>query len=153
MNGREYIICLLLVMAVSAWLYQCGPQPPTPSRVEVVHDTVYEVVHRPPMIVRGPATRIVRRDTVHDTTYIERAAPCAPYVAVLDTIVSRDTLTVEYKHPEASFSVMLRQRPDSIVKVFTTVTNTVHQGPDIWAQIGTHAATMLVGYGVGRLAR
>lgn len=117
-------------------------------------DTITKVVEHEPIFVESKARVIYRRDTVtqrevftqHDTVIQTR-----PFVAALDTIVHRDTIGVRYLFPEHTFSVAIRQAPDSVKYETRTITLTAYEQRPWWIDALTQVGAVAVGFGAGRL--
>ena len=126
----EWLIALV-VGVVIGWLLK-----PT----ETVHthsehrDTVVQVQPREVVrLVRVPADTVIV--TEHDT------------VAMLDTIINHDTITVDYSYAHQAFSLLYRPRPDSVVTVYVTQVKTTERA--WWIDALTHTGAAALGYTIG----
>jgi hypothetical protein len=138
-----------VVMGYIIWHHDC-PKAEVRSVVDYQErvDTITRIIQRPTVYVHGPAR--LRIDTVSRPT---EAVPCPDvrFVASLDTVVNRDTLTVAYEHPRAAFTVLLRTHPDSIAIQTKTITITTERsvGRAWWIDALTHVGAASLGYIVG----
>ena len=79
------------------------------QKVEIEkRDTIYKIIQKDPIeIIRTkPKLRIVR-DTVIQSP---------EFIAVLDTVIRRDTIRAEYEFPQNLLSLQIRQSPDSLIQ-------------------------------------
>lgn len=113
-----------------------------------VIDTLVKYVSLPPIKIIEHGDIIYVRDTIIETQ---------PFVAVLDTVVKRDTLNLEYYFPENLFKIDLRFKPEEtkiITKYVTINTNTEIEKPEPWyIKAAYGAGGVLLGYGLGYLSR
>ena len=143
------ITSALLGLLIGYFLFrrECAPVDPRIVRdVEIVHDTIVKVVQRPPVYVRGAAR------VVYDTVTLNERTPCPGFVATLDTVVRRDTLSISYEHPRAAFAFSLRSAPDSVRVEYQTVVISAERRVERawWIDALTHLGAGAVGYAVGR---
>ena len=126
----EWIVALVIGVVIG-WLIK---------PVDTVHttttntDTVTVIKPRDVVrLVRVPADTVVI--TEHDT------------VAILDTIVNHDTITIDYSYAHQAFSLLYRPKPDSVVTVYVTQVKTTPR--EWWIDALTHTGAAAVGYAVG----
>lgn len=139
-----------VIGAIVGWLLKPCPCEGSASigqsTLEVKIDTVEQVITHPPIYVKSKGVVLIDTVEQHDTVIQTH-----PFVASLDTVVVQDTLNVEYRYPLNTFSVMLRQAPDSIQVEFKTLTltNTVYEHRPWWIDALTHVGAATLGYAVG----
>lgn len=158
MNDRSFeglvgvAIVAFLLGGVVGWLIK--PCPCTGGSTQIVHetevviDTVEIVTAQPPIYITGPGR------VVHDTvTQRDTIIQTRPFVASLDTIVDRDTVGVTFRYPASTFSVLLRQAPDTSQIESTTfyITKTHIVERAWWVDALTHVGAATLGYSVGRI--
>lgn len=124
---------------------------------ERVADTVTRYVWHEPVEIDRVVTQTVRS---HDTvtrvdTIVRYMTPdslyCAPaFVATLDSIVGGDTVRASFRYPDATLSVLIRQKPDTVRTVTITDAKKVYEQRAWWIDALTHVGAATLGYAVGR---
>lgn len=142
------LTCTALGIVIGYLLFRRDCLDTTPREVrsiEVVHDTIVKVVQRPPVYVRGAAK------VVYDTIVQSAPVPCPGFVATLDTVLRRDTISVAYEHPRAAFTLALRSAPDSVRVEYQSVVITTERRTERpwWVDALTHLGAGAIGYAVG----
>lgn len=128
-NVAIYTAIGVLIGFLLASQFECNDDP---ARGTIIEGPGRTVVYRDTDTVT--TTRIVYRDrwhvvnaparTVYDTTRESVTTP--PYIARLDTITpTHDTLAVAFHHPEQTFDLDYRPRPDSMRTVTIETINVV----------------------------
>ena len=104
MKACKLITIVLVGIVIFLWLFQL--QKPKPSPVEIHRiDTVTVVKPFEKLVVRRAKPKIIyRRDTIFQT---------APFVASLDTILQRDTISLLYQYPENLLDFSISSIPDT----------------------------------------
>jgi hypothetical protein len=148
--GIMLLLAALLCGGVVGWyLKPCDcPQGPAASSIEYHVDTVEHIVTRPPITITKALADTVR---VHDTTVLYQTPA---FTAALDTVLSqRDTVSATFDYPAYTFSVALRQAPDTVQIEHRTITltNTNYERRPWWMDALTHVGAAALGYGVGTL--
>jgi len=140
-----------LIGGIVGWYLKPCPCESTsvPVAASVRVDTITKVVTHDPVFVEGPAHVIYVRDTI---TRRDTIIETRPFVASLDTVVQRDTIGVLYRFPQHTFSVAIRQSPDSIRYETRTITMTNYEQRPWWIDALTHVGAVALGYGAGRVA-
>jgi len=145
------LLSAMLIGGVIGWyLKPCehGVAGINASAVELKIDTVFKEVQQPPIKIAGKA-RIIKDTTwLHDTVLTT-----APFIAVLDTVIQKDTLNLAFRYPSAVFEVELKQAPDLIPFETRTVTltNTIYEQRAWWLDALTHIGAVAVGYVAGTI--
>jgi hypothetical protein len=151
-EGRRLVGLLMallmscLIGGILGWVLKPCPCDQKPVAAEIRIDTVTKVIEHEPLLVTAPAVvRFVRDTITHTDTIIQTR----PFVARLDTVVRRDTLGVEYRFPQHTFAVLLRQAPDSIRYETRTLTLTSYERRAWWLDALTHVGAASLGYAIG----
>lgn len=144
MNQTTAIIGIFscaLGIVVGAWLFSdTTTNTETVRDVEIRLDTiVHEIHHEPVIIQHAKADTVIRLQT--DTVYRTTA-----FVSKIDTVIHRDTVHAEYAFPQHTFSVALRQSPDSVQYVTKEVFITKHRATPWFEYVGSALAGVAVGY-------
>ena len=151
-DGRRLLgLLMALLMAcllggILGWALKPCPCDASPVAAVVRIDTVTKVIEHEPLHVTAPAVVRYVRDTV---TLSDTIIQTRPFIARLDTVVRRDTLGVEYRFPQHTFSVLLRQAPDSIRYETRTITLTNYERRAWWLDALTHVGAASLGYAIG----
>lgn len=145
-------ICVSFSIGVIiGWLLKpCDcPGKPSLSSVDVRIDTV--------LVVKPGKNVFIRDVAAHDTVYIDTSKiyETPGFVASIDTTIGKDTVGVDFRYPDFTFSVALRNAPDSILveNRTLTITNTVIEKRPFWIDVLTHIGAAAVGYAASGLAR
>lgn len=152
-GGLMLLLAMLLIGGVIGWYLKPCPKIPPTTDVRIQTDTITHTITQPPIYVKGKA--VVRY--VHDTTFVHdtTAQPTQAFVATLDTVADGDTINARYEYPQHTFSVLLKQKPDSVrieqQTIYITKTDIVKREwyIDALGIVGSFA----VGYGVGRVTQ
>lgn len=134
-------IITMVLGGVIGWLLHQPPTHHTESVTRRVDTVTHVITHEPTIITQAPADTVVVRNT--DTIYQTPA-----FTARIDTVVVRDTITAEYHFPQHTFSVALRQAPDSVRIEYVTVTLT--QRPAWYEWAGVALGGLATGYLMGQ---
>ena len=134
------VLLALIIGGVIGWSLKPDARVHTESvRIDTVTHTIH---HEPVYITRAAADTVVLHNT--DTVYTTPA-----FTARIDTVVMHDTVTAEYHFPQHTFSVALRQAPDSVRVEYRTITLTRHPAWYEWA--GVALGGVLTGYAMGSI--
>lgn len=142
MTTPTWIIVAFIVGCVVGWLLHQPPIHHTESITRHVDTVTHVIEHEPTIITQAPADTVVVHDT--DTVYQTPA-----FTARIDTVVVRDTITAEYHFPQHTFSVALRQAPDSVRIEYVTNTVTVTKQPAWYEWAGVALGGIATGYLMG----
>lgn len=129
-----FLIALMTLIAIIIILKGCNEPIPEPLPPLIHIDTVWKVVPREPVNIDSVKATVKIRphviytdlpvyitilDTIHDTVYYSTPA----FSACMDTILSKDTMGVEFRFPEMNFyKFYFNPKPDSIKEIIKTVT-------------------------------
>lgn len=106
----KYNFLILLGAALTAFIagyFMHDADPNIEYRYKVKRDTIIKTVKTDPVIIEQIKPNIIyKRDTVIKTK---------PFVAVVDTVIKRDTVYAEYEYPENLFSLEISHPDDSIM--------------------------------------
>lgn len=147
--GFALILCLLMLL-----LSSCEGDPPSPmyATATVERDTIIQYVPGDTVVVQSARpTRMTTRsreivtyvDTIRtvvatDTVvHYDTVLTAQPFDWRLDTIVGADTIGIGAGFPPPRLSLDVRQGPDSIQKVYETVTITLPPIKTPWYEKGT----------------
>lgn len=145
-NAITAIIACAVGIVIGAYLFSTHEHSvSTETKYEVVRDTIlYEVHHEPTIITDADADTVIV--TRADTVIVTR-----PFIAKLDTIIVHDTVHAEYAFPQHTFSVAIRQAPDSVrIEQQTVYVKTTEQRSAPWYE---YVGSALIGVAVGYVAR
>ncbi len=122
----KYISCIIIGFIVAIYVLPekeiIVKQPYAIERI--VTDTVIRTINRKPIIINKVKTKIIH---TRDTVIITR-----PFVALLDTILRRDTVSAKFQYPENLFSVAIRNSPDSIAIEQVSIYKTIEKERPWW---------------------
>lgn len=150
------VVLALAVGFAVGWLIKpcpCDSVNTSASRIEVRVDTITKVIERSPRIISGRGRMAATATIMSESIESGADTICAPFTAVLDTIVNKDTIRIEYEHPVSLFTLMIRSAPDSIryeTKTVTlTNTTTTYEQRAWWIDALTHVGAASLGYAIG----
>lgn len=147
-TALEIAVVVIAVVAAYFGGYFTGKHYKKPDVVQQVVriDTVQHVLERQPILISRAAAKLdTIRITDHDTVYSTPA-----FIASLDTVVRHDTVSVSYAFPQHTFSVALRQHPDTVKLPQITIVQTEYEKRAWWVDALTHIGAASIGYAAGR---
>lgn len=105
-------------------------------------DTVVIVKQAEPITIEKAKTKIVyTRDTIIQTQ---------PFIAVVDTIIKRDTIFAKFDYPENSFDLWIRKKPDSTLIHTIYITKEIVKERPWWEAPAFTLGGTIVGYVIGK---
>jgi hypothetical protein len=160
----KYILIIIgLIILVGIWFYtlqKCEPNPPV-TTVKV--DTLWKIIPREPVnidsikatvkprkqaVYVGVPEYITITDTTHDTIKYTSSA----YSACFDTIINRDTMGIEFDHPECVFRNFYHYpHPDSVREITKTIT--IYIPPTFWEKSEYVGGGILGGFILGWVSK
>lgn len=115
--GLVVLLALIIGGVIGKYLFPNEEKLIIKDSRQIVYDTVYREVPRVPIIITKVKPKIVHTsDTIISSV---------PFIASMDTIIGRDTVSANFEYPANLFSLALRMKPDSVrietVKLFEQV--------------------------------
>jgi hypothetical protein len=152
---RQYLPIFILGIAgmfLQTFLIKsCSPEPkPLPPiishGIEVIRDTVREIIHYPAVAYTVPGK--IQYDTTRDTVIVSK-----PFTASNDTAVGKIELHTDFLFPEMIFRQKLIRAADSIIHthsiVFIHDTIAIREDRSILTDILTHIGATGIGFAGG----
>lgn len=154
LNSYWPVLIALLIGGVIGWLLKPTEDAGYGRVPSLRVDTVVRVIEHAPVSISAPArVRIVRDTVIVNGMAVERdtAYTTPPFVATLDTIVGRDTVSSMYQYPQNTMSVVLRRAADSIRVEYRTITLTTEpkEHRSFLEYLGVFAVGGALGFVVG----
>lgn len=148
MEKYKYIAgtILILVMLVLAFFLGRSTKHCEPITNTIVRkDTVLIIKESEPIVIEKIKPKIIyKRDTIIETK---------PFVAVVDTVIKRDTVYAKYEFPENSFDLMIRKKPDSTMIQTIYITKEIMRERSWWETPVYIIGGVAVGFTVGSLTK
>lgn len=140
----KYIIGLALLLCIiilSVLLGRASKQCDKLVTSNVKHDTIIIAKQSEPLVLEKVKPKIIiQRDTLILTK---------PFVAVVDTIIKRDTVFAKYEFPQNNFDLLIRKKPDSTIIHTVYVTKEIIKERPWWEPpayiLGGTLAGLLIG--------
>ena len=150
----EGALIIAVAFGVAGWLVRgCHDVRPMSERIDsvlVVRITPPVIIHDTMRLTRTRTDTVYRHDTIIRRVGSEYIAP--PFIATLDSVVGRDTVSATFEYPSAAFRLALRRAPDSTYTITRYVTLPCEPRP-MWLDVLSHIGAGLVGVGVGAVWR
>jgi len=132
------IIALLLCFLLGRSSKNCNDTVQTVLK----RDTVIIVKQSEPIVIEKAKTRIVyTKDTVLLTK---------PFVAIIDTIVKKDTVFAKFEYPLNSFDLWIKRKPDSTMIQTITITKEVIKERPWWEASAYTLGGAVLGFVLGK---
>ena len=157
-DTKIYIIAILVTIALALGGFLFGrytTKPEVVIKYITKIDSTFVVMPAETLTVTGKG-KIQYQDR-DKFIFVDRFIDtCKPFISKLDTIVKKDTLSLAYNYPNNVFSIILKQKPDSVL----TRTITINSDPveikrplfiDVLSHSGSFIIGGLIGYGIGRI--
>ena len=112
---------------------------------KIVRDTVIKTIRPEPLVIEKVKARKV---FIRDTVIVSR-----PYIAIVDTVVRRDTVRAEYEFPLNLFSLDIRRAADSVKIETITISKYIKESRPWWELPLSVAAGAGIGYLAGSAGR
>ena len=127
----------------------------TVEKVVTQHDSIInrDTVRIKEAIIVPRYYRIVKNDTLYDTTFFpivhNDTIQTLPFVAVLDTVVKKDSFYVEFHYPAVAFkNILASHKPDTITVPQIQYITTENRVP-AWFFVATYVAAFGTGVYLG----
>ncbi len=148
MEKYKYIagtILILVMIALSFFLGRSTKHCEPITNTIIRKDTVLIIKESEPIVIEKIKPKIIyKRDTMIETK---------PFVAVVDTVIKRDTVYAKYEFPENSFDLMIRKKPDSTMIQTIYITKEIMRERSWWETPVYIIGGVAVGFTVGSLTK
>lgn len=139
------IILILVMLAMAFFLGRSTNQCEPITNTIVRKDTVLIIKEAEPIVIEKIKPKIIyKRDTIIETK---------PFIAVVDTVIKRDTVYAKYEFPDNSFDLMIRKKPDSTMIQTIYITKEIMRERSWWETPVYIIGGVAVGFTVGSLTK
>ena len=145
MEKYKYIFALALlviVLLLSFFLGRSSKNCNDSVQTVLKRDTVIVVKQAEPIIIEKAKTKIVyTKDTIIQTQ---------PFVAVVDTIIKKDTVYAKFEFPANNFDLWIKRKPDSTLIQTITITKEVIKERPWWEASAYTLGGSVIGFVLGK---
>ena len=136
-------IALLLLIVVLAFLLGRSSKDCNDSFQTILkRDTLIIVKQSEPLIIEKIKPKIIiQKDTLILTK---------PFVAIVDTIIKRDTVFAKYEFPQNNFNLLIRRKQDSIIVQTVYITKEIVKERPWWEASAYTLGGTVAGFLIGR---
>jgi hypothetical protein len=148
MEKYKYIFALALmviVLLLSFFLGRSSKNCTDTVQTIIKRDTVIIVKQAEPIIIEKAKTKIVyTRDTIIQTQ---------PFIAVVDTIIKKDTVYAKFEFPANNFDLWIKKKPDSTLIQTITVTKEIIKDRPWWEASAYSLGGAVIGFLLGKTVK
>ena len=148
MEKYKYIFALALmviVLLLSFFLGRSSKNCTDTVQTIIKRDTVIVVKQAEPIIIEKAKTKIVyTRDTIIQTQ---------PFIAVVDTIIKKDTVYAKFEFPANNFDLWIKKKPDSTLIQTITVTKEIIKDRPWWEASAYSLGGAVIGFLLGKTVK
>ena len=148
MEKYKYIFALALIIIVLLLSFFLGRSSKNCSdsvQTIVKRDTVIVVKQAEPIVIEKAKTKIVfTRDTIIQTQ---------PFIAVVDTIIKKDTVYAKFEFPANNFDLWIKKKPDSTLIQSITITKDIIKDRPWWEASAYSLGGAVIGFLLGKTVK
>lgn len=148
MEKYKYIFAvalLLIVLLLSFFLGRSSKNCNDTVQTIIKRDTVIVVKQAEPIIIEKAKTKIVyTRDTIIQTQ---------PFIAVVDTIIKKDTVYAKFEFPANNFDLWIKKKPDSTLIQTITITKEIIKDRPWWEASAYSLGGAVIGFLLGKTVK
>lgn len=148
MEKYKYIFALALIIIVlllSFFLGRSSKNCSDSGQTIIKRDTVIVVKQAEPIIIEKAKTKIVyTRDTIIQTQ---------PFIAVVDTIIKKDTVYAKFEFPANNFDLWIKKKPDSTLIQTITITKEIIKDRPWWEASAYSLGGAVIGFLLGKTVK
>ena len=148
MEKYKYIFALALIIIVlllSFFLGRSSKNCNDTVQTILKRDTMIIVKQSEPIIIEKAKTKIVyTRDTIIQTQ---------PFIAVVDTIIKKDTVYAKFEFPANNFDLWIKRKPDSTLIQTITITKEVIKDRPWWEASAYTLGGAVIGFLLGKTVK
>jgi hypothetical protein len=145
MEKNKYIfalVLLIIVLLLSFFLVRNSKNCNDSVQTIIKRDTVIVVKQSEPIIIEKAKTKIVyTRDTIIQTQ---------PFIAVVDTIIKKDTVYAKFEFPANNFDLWIKKKPDSTLIQTITITKEIVKERPWWEASAYTLGGAVLGFVLGK---
>ena len=145
MEKYKYIFALalfIIVLLLSFFLGRSSKNCSDSVQTIIKRDTVIVVKQAEPIIIEKAKTKIVyTRDTIIQTQ---------PFIAVVDTIIKKDTVYAKFEFPANNFDLWIKKKPDSTLIQTITITKEITKERPWWEASAYTLGGAVIGFVLGK---
>jgi len=144
----KYILALgllIIVLLLSFFLGRSSKNCNDTVQTIIKIDTVIVVKKAEPIIIEKAKTKIVyTRDTIIQTQ---------PFIAVVDTIIKKDTVYAKFEFPANNFDLWIKKKPDSTLIQTITITKEIIKDRPWWEASAFTLGGAVLGFLLGKTVK
>ena len=148
MEKYKYIFALALItiaLLLSFFLGRSSKNCSDSVQTIIKRDTVIVVKQAEPIIIEKAKTKIVyTRDTIIQTQ---------PFIAVVDTIIKKDTVYAKFEFPANNFDLWIKKKPDSTLIQTITITKEITKDRPWWEASAYSLGGAVIGFLLGKTVK
>lgn len=148
MEKYKYIFALalfIIVLLLSFFLGRSSKNCNDTVQTIIKRDTVIVVKQSEPIIIEKAKTKIVyTRDTIIQTQ---------PFIAVVDTIIKKDTVYAKFEFPANNFDLWIKKKPDSTLIQTITFTKEIIKDRPWWEASAFTLGGAVLGFLLGKTVK
>lgn len=148
MEKYKYIFALalfIIVLLLSFFLGRSSKNCSDSVQTIIKRDTVIVVKQAEPIIIKKAKTKIVyTRDTIIQTQ---------PFIAVVDTIIKKDTVYAKFEFPANNFDLWIKKKPDSTLIQTITITKEITKDRPWWEASAYSLGGAVIGFLLGKTVK
>lgn len=148
MEKYKYIFALALItiaLLLSFFLGRSSKNCSDSVQTIIKRDTVIVVKQAEPIIIEKAKTKIVyTRDTIIQTQ---------PFIAVVDTIIKKDTVYAKFEFPANNFDLWIKKKPDSTLIQTITITKEIIKDRPWWEASAYSLGGAVIGFLLGKTVK
>ena len=145
MEKHKYIfalVFLIIVLLLSFLLGRNSKNCNDSVQTIIKRDTVIVVKQAEPIVIEKAKTKIVyTRDTIIQTQ---------PFIAVVDTIIKKDTVYAKFEFPANNFDLWIKKKPDSTLIQTITITKEITKDRPWWEASAYTLGGAVIGFVLGK---
>jgi hypothetical protein len=145
MENYKYIFALVLLIIVLLLSFLLGRSSKNCNdsvQTIIKRDTVLIVKQAEPIVIEKAKTKIVyTRDTIIQTQ---------PFIAVVDTIIKKDTVYAKFEFPANNFDLWIKKKPDSTLIQTITITKEITKDRPWWEASAFTLGGAVIGFVLGK---
>jgi len=145
MENYKYIFALVLLIIVLLLSFLLGRSSKNCNdtvQTIIKRDTVLIVKQAEPIVIEKAKTKIVyTRDTIIQTQ---------PFIAVVDTIIKKDTVYAKFEFPANNFDLWIKKKPDSTLIQTITITKEITKDRPWWEASAYSLGGAVIGFLLGK---
>jgi|DewCreStandDraft_4_1066084.scaffolds.fasta_scaffold00022_63 hypothetical protein len=148
MEKYKYIfglVLLIIILLSSYFLGRSSKNCNDSVQTIIKRDTVIVVKQSEPIIIEKAKTKIVyTRDTIIQTQ---------PFIAVVDTIIKKDTVYAKFEFPVNNFDLWIKKKPDSTLIQTITITKEITKDRPWWEASAYSLGGAVIGFLLGKTVK